>query len=114
MRLVPGMGTTGIPRCSPRVCTQVSASWAGATPLFSASARTTSAMTWLAVVRKRGSLLRASPGGRDVTSTVPARKPRLSGEYATSATPSSRRQSATAVSGSRDQIEYSLCTAAIE
>src|ERR1017187_2604936 len=90
--------------------------WAGATPLASATWRTASAIAWLAAPaspEKRGLRLRKSLASSALTSTVPVRKPRPSGEYATRPTFSSRRASSTVVSGSRAHSEYSLCTAVI-
>ena len=82
-RLVPGIGASETPSRSAWAYTQASATWAGATPLVSATDRTASAIAWFAWPAwpaNRGLRLRKSLVSSVLRSTVPVRKPRPSGE----------------------------------
>ncbi len=103
--------------CSPWASTQASATWAGSAPTRVATARTRSASAWLAAIAsasKRGSVRRKSPASSSsAEETAPVRKPRPSGENATTATSCSAHQGTTSASASRVHNESSICTAAM-
>src|SRR5512133_3784579 len=95
---------------------QASATWPGVTPVRAAISLTRSTTGWLAARAsgvKRGNRLRMSLAAKDWSLvTVPVRKPWPSGDHGTNPMPSSSQTGSTSASGSRAQMEYSLCTAA--
>lgn len=115
---VPGIGTTVSPCTWARWCTQASATCAGVAPWASAIRRTGSSRAALVLALspvKRGWYCRKSslPRSFPASANAPVRKPRPSGEYGTSVTPSSAATGTALRSRSRLKSDHSDWRAAI-